>query len=119
MESLRPREQPHAVPAVSEARTVTEPPQQAQDTIRARYPAEWEIVVPAGTRLDSLRREFDRQIRALPARDLEDRSPIPIWFRVYLRKQNPDLPTSGPYQYPRTAPRLLRWMLEHPDSVGS
>jgi len=91
--------------------------QQEQDTIRARYPKEWEVEVPQGTALDSLRRELDRQMSLLPALDTEDQTPLPIWFRVYLRKQNPDLPTSGPYQYPRTAPRLLQWMLAHPDSV--
>jgi hypothetical protein len=90
-----------------------------QDTIRARYPREWDVEVPPGTRLDSLRRQLDREIRLLPPGDLEDQTPLPIWFRVYLRKQNPDMATSGPYQYPRTAPRLLRWMLAHPDSVGS
>lgn len=90
---------------------------QEQDTIRARYPKEWEVEVPQGTALDSLRRELDRQISILPALDTEDQTPLPVWFRVYLRKQNPDLPTSGPYQYPRTAPRLLQWMLAHPDSV--
>ncbi len=90
---------------------------QEQDTIRARYPKEWEVQVPEGTALDSLRRELDRQILILPSFDTEDQTPLPIWFRVYLRKQNPGLPTSGPYQYPRTAPRLLQWMLAHPDSV--
>lgn len=92
---------------------------QGEDRIRARYPREWEVEVPPGTRLDSLRRELDRQVALLPPQDLEDQTPLPIWFRVYLRKQNPDLATSGPYQYPRTAPRLLRWMLAHPDSIGS
>jgi hypothetical protein len=91
--------------------------QQEQDTIRARYPKEWEVEVPEGTALDSLRRELDTQISLLPPLDTEDQSPLPIWFRVYLRKQNPDLPTSGPYQYPRTANRLLQWMVAHPDSV--
>jgi len=88
-----------------------------QDTTRARYPKTWEVPVPAGSRLDSVRRALNREIAVLPARDLEDQSALPIWFRVYLRKKNPALPTSGPYQYPRTAGALLRWMLSHPDSV--
>ena len=97
---------------------VVQPPQE-QDTIRARYPTEWEVDVPTGTALDSLRRELDHQIGILPARDLEDETPLPIWFRVYLRTQFPDLPTDGQYQYPRTAQRMLQWLLAHPDSVGS
>jgi hypothetical protein len=92
-------------------------PEQEQDTSRARYPKEWDVSIPAGSRLDSLRRELDLQFAILPPKDLEDRSPLPIWFRVYLRKHNPALPTQGPYQYPRTAGRLLRWMVAHPDSV--
>lgn len=92
---------------------------QGTDSIRARYPKRWEVTVPPGTRLDSLRRALDSELSALPPNDLDDRTALPIWFRVYLRKKNPDLPTSGPYQYPRTAPAILRWMLSHPDSVKS
>ncbi len=118
-----PAARPSLPPAVIEATPpldpVVLPPPQKQDTIRARYPTEWEVDVPTGTALDSLRRELDRQIGILPARDLEDETPLPIWFRVYLRKQFPDLPTDGEYQYPRTAPRMLQWLLAHPDSVGS
>jgi hypothetical protein len=93
-------------------------PEREQDTSRARYPKQWEVGVPAGSKLDSLRRAMDAQFAILPPGDLEDRTPLPIWFRVYLRKQNPGLPTEGPYQYPRTARRLLQWMVAHPDSVG-
>lgn len=88
-----------------------------QDTIRSKYPAEWEVALPTGTRLDSLRRQLDQRLDALPLADLEDQTPIPIWFRVFLRIQHGDLPTSGPRQYPRTATRLLQWMIAHPDSI--
>lgn len=108
-----------AIEPVPRLDTIALPPSQEQDTIRARYPTEWEVAVPSGTPLDSLRRELDRQIEILPARDLEDETPLPIWFRVYLRKQYPELPTDGEYQYPRTAPRMLQWLLAHPDSVES
>jgi hypothetical protein len=91
--------------------------EQQPDSGRARYPRAWRVEVPAGTRLDTLRREMDAEFSVLPPKDLEDRTPLPIWFRVYLRKKNPDLPTHGPYQYPRTARRLLQWMVAHPDSV--
>lgn len=84
---------------------------------RMKYPKEWELEVPKGTKLDALRKQLDQEICILPEQDLEDRTPIPVWFRVYLRKQFPDLRTSGPYQYPRTARRILQRLLDHPDSV--
>jgi hypothetical protein len=101
----------------AEAVAVRDRPAQGQDSIRSGYPKSWEVSTPAGSVLDSLRRQLARQTALLPARDLEDRTPLPIWFRVYLRRKHPDLPTAGPYQYPRTATALLRWMLAHPDSV--
>lgn len=85
---------------------------------RAAYPKDWEVPVPKNTKLDELRLKLDKQISTLPAGDLEDQTPLPIWFRVYLRKQYPDLPTSGPYQYPRTANRILRRMLDNPNDVS-
>ena len=88
---------------------------------RAMYPSEWEVAVAPGTKLDKLSKRLDAQFRLLPERDLEDTSALPIWFRVYMRKQYPELPRSGPYQYPRTAGRTLQWMLNHPniDEIGS
>lgn len=83
---------------------------------RARYPAKWEVKVPAGTKLDKLRKRLDAEFSLLPEKDIEDTTPIPIWFRVYMRKQFPDLPKSGPYQYPRTANRILHRMLSNPDA---
>lgn len=83
---------------------------------RSLYPKEWEHQVAEGTRLASLQRELSKEFSVLPERDLEDTSPLPIWFRVYLRKQFADLPTSGPYQYPRTANRILQRYLSNPDS---
>jgi len=84
---------------------------------RAMYPAEWEIDVPAGTKLDKLRLQIDAEFNLLPEKDIEDTTPLPIWFRVYMRKQFPKLPQSGPYQYPRTAGRSLQRMLSNPDTV--
>ncbi len=82
-----------------------------------QYPARWEVSIPAGTRLDSLRRSLEPEVEKLPDRDLEDTSPLPAWFRVYLRKKFPNLATDGPYQYPRTANRILQQMIAHPDSI--
>lgn len=108
-----------AAPRPSPPTTMPEPtpPPERQDTARARYPREWEVSIPPGTRLDSLRHDLDSLFAVLPPNDLEDRSPLPVWFRVYLRRKNPGLPTQGPYQYPRAARTLLRWMVAHPDSV--
>ena len=77
---------------------------------------EWEVDVPTGTKLDSLRERLNAQAHLLPEKDLEDTTALPIWFRVYLRKNNPGLATSGPYQYPRTANRMLQRLLGNPDS---
>lgn len=84
---------------------------------RARYPKDWNVEVPAGTKLDEVRRILSREFRILPPDDLEDDTPIPVWFRVYLRKTMPDLPRSGSYQYPRTSLRILQRLLDNPDSV--
>lgn len=83
-----------------------------------QYPKQWDVAVLPGTKLDSLRKEMEREVHILPARDLEDRTPVPAWFRVYLRKTNPSLPTSGPYQYPRTSVTLLEYLAKHPQNAG-
>ena len=80
-----------------------------QDEIKA--------MVPLGTRLDNLVKKLKQETAILPARDFEDKTPLPIWFRVYLRKKFPNLPTSGKYQYPRTARRILQQLLDNPNSV--
>lgn len=89
----------------------------AQDQRRAAYPKEWERPIPKGSKLALLSRDLEKEIGLLPAKDLEDRAPLPIWFRVYLRKEMPGLATSGPYQYPRTATRILQRLLDNPDSL--
>jgi hypothetical protein len=92
------------------------PSVKSENQRRAMYPSQWEVEVPPGTKLDRLRKRLDAQFRLLPEKDLEDTTALPIWFRVYLRKQFPELPESGPYQYPRTANRTLHWMLNHPNA---
>lgn len=89
----------------------------AENERRSRYPKEWDRPVPPGTPLDALRRQLEGRVDLLPERDLEDQSPLPVWFRVYLRQQFPDLARSGPYQYPRTANRMLQRLLDNPGSV--
>jgi hypothetical protein len=84
----------------------------------AAYPREWERPIPAGTKLASLSRELEKEFWRLPPNDLQDRTPLPVWFRVYLRKETPGLSTSGPYQYPRTAARILQRLLDNPNSVS-
>ncbi len=85
---------------------------------RARYPQQqqWEVQIRSGTRLDSIRRLYDRRLHAITAAtDVEDESQYPLWYRAYLREGLTDLPTSGPYQYPRVAAQLLEWMVAHQD----
>jgi hypothetical protein len=84
---------------------------------RSAYPREWDVQIPSGTKLAELKQKLDQDFFELPADDLEDRTPIPIWFRIYLREANPGLAKSGPYQYPRTAVRILQKMLDNPDSI--
>jgi hypothetical protein len=80
------------------------------------YPAKWDVRVPEGTALAQIRDSYEqrRSIR-LMASDLEDQSPLPFWFRAYLRDQLQNLPTTGKYQYPRVADQILEWMLAHPN----
>jgi len=83
---------------------------------RQKYPREWNIEIPEGSRLAELRARLDQQTDLLPAGDPEDESPLPPWFRVYLRKQMSGLGQSGPYQYPRESPRILNALVKEPDA---
>jgi hypothetical protein len=83
--------------------------------IRTRYPGSWEVQVPEGTVLAAIKQTYSRRLARMTARDLEDTSPYPLWFRAYLRDQLGGLPTAGPYQYPRVAAQILEWMLANPD----
>ena len=92
-------------------------PASASVQTQRQVPIEWNVTVPAGTRLELLSRSLTQQTAMLPARDAEDRSPLPLWFRVYLRRMFPRLARSGPYQYPRNAQLILQRMLDNPNSV--
>jgi hypothetical protein len=85
---------------------------------RSAYPAEWELEIPTNTKLDELRKRLDERVDLLPRKDLEDRSPLPVWFRVYLRRRFPDLAKEGTYQYPRNAARILQRLIANPDSLS-
>ena len=102
---------PAFLPAVSASEHVL-------DSIRARYPSEWTVEIPEGTRLEEVSREMDSRLDLLPPADLEDRLPIPPWFRVFLRLSYPELPREGPLQYPESSRAELRWIVENPDSIG-
>ncbi len=77
-------------------------------------PAVWEVQIREGTKLAALRNQYRHRV-ATPPTDLEDRSPLPVWFRNYVRHFHPVLPTQGRYQYPRVAAQLLEWLVAHPD----
>jgi hypothetical protein len=46
-------------------------------------------------------------LKLLAPNEEEVRDPIPAFFRVLLRKNNPNLPKSGPAQYPRSALQIF------------
>jgi hypothetical protein len=79
--------------------------------------ARWEKPIPDGTRLCRLKVLLEQQAAVLPKHDLDDRSALPKWFRVLMRKEHANLPTSGAYQYPRTANRVLQGLLSEPDAA--
>ena len=49
-------------------------------------------------------------LQALAPNEAELRVPIPAFFRVRMRQAWPELPRSGPAQYPRHAPEIFRAM---------
>jgi hypothetical protein len=81
------------------------------------YSPEWEVPIKPGTKLAALAESLQLQSDTLPEGDPQDRSALPVWFRVYLRKLHPDLPKTGSYQYPRTANRILQDLLDHSDDA--
>jgi hypothetical protein len=80
-----------------------------------RGPQEGEYSIPPGTALAQIRETYEkrRTTNLFPA-DQEDKSPLPEWFRKYLRDQL-RLTQSGLYQYPRVAEQVFDWMLAHPN----
>ena len=87
-------------------------PKQAAAVARYR---QWEREIPAASMLGRLKPLLERKYTILPPADLDDRSALPLWFRVYQRMRHPDLPTSGPNQYARTANRVLQSLIDEPD----
>jgi len=85
--------------------------------VLAQYPKKWDVTVLSGSKLDIVKKKMEREAYSLPPADLQDLTPLPAWFRVYLRKMNPNLPTSGSYQYPRTSIRLLQYLVSNPENV--
>jgi hypothetical protein len=73
-----------------------------------------------GTALDRLIRE-NQDFHLLRPEEANDRLGLPLWLRVYWRKQYPhrqyksDDPTGG---YPRALKELYAWMLANPDRVS-
>jgi hypothetical protein len=83
---------------------------------RESFPAKWEVSIPAGSALAQIRDTYEkRRTVGMASTDLQDQSPLPFWFRAYVRDHQPNLPTSGAYQYPRVTEQILEWMLSHPD----
>jgi hypothetical protein len=92
----------------------------SESVSKSSYPAKWDVRVPAGTALAQIRDSYEKtRTLRLATADLQDRSPLPFWFRLYLRDQLQELPAEGKYQYPRVADQILEWMLAHPDLKAS
>jgi len=73
-----------------------------------------------GTALERLVREH-QDFGMLRQEEADDRIRLPLWLRVYWRRQHPELevrpgdPTGG---YPRALWRLYQWMLANQDLPG-
>lgn len=73
--------------------------------------------VAPGTALERLIRE-NQEFHLLRPEEANDRIDLPLWLRVYFRKQRPDLdyregdPTGG---YPLVLERLHEWMVANQD----
>jgi hypothetical protein len=73
--------------------------------------------VPSGSALERLIRD-NQDFRLLRPEEANDRIGVPLWLRVYWRKQHPDReyraddPTGG---YPRVLKDLYAWMLANPE----
>jgi len=119
--------QPAAAPRPSAEAVQSEPSRAIADKLLAMSPykeAERVWSVPKDTKLSELKKTLETEApEVLPPGDREDASKLPLWFRVYFRKlqqrSNPStpMPTSGPYQYPRTANRMLQDLIDNPDKV--
>jgi hypothetical protein len=80
-----------------------------------QYLSSWDFVPPPGTALAEIKTSYtQRRAIKLPETDLQDRSPLPEWFRKYLRDYF-ETPRIGSYQYPRVAVQIYQWMKAHPD----
>jgi hypothetical protein len=96
--------------------------------------AAWNVPVRPGTKLDMVKRLYEERIitdlqrgwrldagdvarfsAKIPSTDLQDRTPLPQWYRAYLRDNFPTLPQAGRYQYPRSAVSMFEWALAHPN----
>jgi hypothetical protein len=84
--------------------------------VQARY-RQWERPIQPESKLARLKPLLERKYGLLPPHDLDDRSPLPLWFRVYWRLEHTDLRTSGPDQYGREAARrTFQALLDDPNS---
>jgi hypothetical protein len=119
--------QPAAAPRSGVEAVQSQQSRATADTLLATSPykeAEQVWLVPKDTKLYELKKTLETEApEVLPPGDREDASKLPLWFRVYFRKlhqrsnSSTPMPTSGPYQYPRTANRMLQDLIDNPDKV--
>ena len=76
-----------------------------------------EAKAPPGSPLERLIRE-NQDFSLLEPEELTDDVELPLWLRVYWRKQHPDLQHArvNPGQgYPDVLLEIYEWMQKHPD----
>lgn len=104
-------------PSASEAQNQRSPtPSPAESKADGTFYSQCNTVLKAGSPVDELRKQLEKEVSQLPSQDSEDRSQVPGWFRVYLRRLQPGLPTSGPSQYPRWAVSSFCELLRNQES---
>lgn len=94
---------------------------QSQDNASVNWPSVErqlaEAQAPPGSALEALIRD-NQDFDMLQPEEAHDQFDIPLWLRVYWRKQHPELkhPTKNPGAgYPEALEAILRYMKAHPD----
>jgi hypothetical protein len=76
-------------------------------------------VIP-GNALEKLIRDNQDFEMLDPSENPDDVWKLPLWIRVYFRKQHPEIEFSGPGAgYPLILKEIYTWMLQHQDLPGA
>jgi hypothetical protein len=72
---------------------------------------------PRGSNLENLIRE-NQNFEMLAAGEFDDNTPLPLWLRVYWRKQHPEIPMperNPGAAYPEVLSQVYKRMIADPD----